>query len=106
MQFQELMPDVVHWLDIPRIDRLVSISHLKYNVIINSGIQVVDRIPIPQNWIPAGAQVEIAAKKAGGYYRPDPVPDATILAEAIGRDARRLKGKKCKCRRTVASLPN
>jgi hypothetical protein len=43
MRFQELMPDVLHWLGIPRTDRLVSMSHLKYNAIINSGIQVVDR---------------------------------------------------------------
>lgn len=86
MQFQELMPDVLHWLGIPRIDRLVSMSHLKYNAIINSGIQVVDRLPIPKDWIPAGAQVEIVAKTVAGYYRPDPVPNATILAEAIGRD--------------------
>ncbi|MEG4531728.1 GTP cyclohydrolase II [Microcoleus sp. D2_18a_D3] len=86
MRFQELMPDVLHWLGISRIDSLVSMSDMKYNAIINSGIHVVDRIPIPEDWIPADAQVEIVAKKAAGYYTPDPVPDATILAEAIGRD--------------------
>jgi hypothetical protein len=43
MRFQELMPDVLYRLGIPRLDRLVSISDLKYNAIINSGIQVVDR---------------------------------------------------------------
>ena len=31
-------------------------------------------------------KVEIVAKKAAGYYTPDPVPDATILAKAVGRD--------------------
>ena len=86
MRFQELMPDVLHWLGISRIDSLVSMSDMKYNAIINSGIQVVDRIPIPEDWIPADAQVEIVAKKAAGYYTPESVPDATILAEAIGRD--------------------
>ncbi len=86
MRFQELMPDVLHWLGISRIDRLVSMSDLKYNAIINSGIQVVDRIPIPENQIPADAQVEIIAKKAAGYYTPDGVPDATMLAETQGRD--------------------
>ena len=64
MQFQELMPDVLHRLGIPRIDRLVAMSHLKYNAIINSGIQVVDRLPIPKDWIPAGPQVEIVAQKS------------------------------------------
>lgn len=86
MRFQELMPDVLHWLGISRIDRLVSMSDRKYNAISNSGIQVVDRIPLPENWIPADAQVEIIAKRAAGYYTPDPVPDDTILAETKGRD--------------------
>ncbi|WP_293211030.1 MULTISPECIES: hypothetical protein [unclassified Microcoleus] len=106
MRFQELMPDVLHWLGIPRTDRLVSMSHLKYNAIINSGIQVVDRLPILEDWILAGAQVEIVAKKAAAYYTPDPVPDATILAEAIGRDARRFRRQRHDCSETVASLPN
>lgn len=86
MRFQELMPDVLHWLGISRIDRLVSMSDLKYNAIINSGIQVCDRIPIPENQIPADAQVEIIAKKAAGYYTQNGVPDATMLAETQGRD--------------------
>ncbi len=54
--------------------------------IINSGIQVCDRIPIPENQIPADAQVEIIAKKAAGYYTQNGVPDATMLAETQGRD--------------------
>ena len=86
MRFQELMPDVLHWLGISRIDRLVSMSDQKYNAILNSGIQVCDRIPIPEDRIPADAQVEIIAKKAAGYYTPDGVPDATILGETQGRD--------------------
>lgn len=86
MRFQELMPDVLHWLGISRIDRLVSMSDLKYNAISNSGIQVVDRIPIPEDWIPADAQVEIIAKKAAGYYTLDQVPDVKILAETQGRN--------------------
>jgi hypothetical protein len=106
MGFQELMPDVQHRLGIPRIDRLVSLSHLQYNAIINFGIQVVDRLPIPKDWIPAGAQIEIVAKKSPGYYTPDPVPDATIPAEAIGRDARRFRGQRHGCSGTVASLLN
>jgi GTP cyclohydrolase II len=86
MRFQELMPDVLHWLGITRIDRLVSMSDIKYNAISNSGIEVIERIPIPEDWIPADAQVEIAAKKAAGYYTPDQVPDATTLAKTKGRD--------------------
>ena len=85
MRFQELMPDVLHWLGITRIDRLVSMSDMKYNAIVNSGIDVIERIPIPEDWIPEDAQVEIAAKKAAGYYTPDIVPDAATLAEIKGR---------------------
>jgi GTP cyclohydrolase II len=85
MRFQELMPDVLHWLGITRIDRLVSMSDMKYNAITNSGIEVVQRIAIPDDWIPEDAQVEIAAKQAAGYYTPGEVPDAIALAEIKGR---------------------
>ena len=85
MRFQELMPDVLHWLGITRIDRLVSMSDMKYNAITNSGIEVIERIPIPDDWIPEDAWVEIAAKQAAGYYTPGEVPDATTLAEIKGR---------------------
>ncbi len=85
MRFQELMPDVLHWLGITRIDRLVSMSDMKYNAITNSGIEVRERIAIPEEWIPADAQVEIAAKQAAGYYTPGKVPDAMKLAQIKGR---------------------
>ncbi len=86
MRFQELMPDVLHWLGITRIDRLVSMSDLKYNAITNSGIEVIERIPLPENWISAEAQVEISAKKAAGYYTNEPIPTAEQLAETKGRN--------------------
>ena len=56
MRFQELMPDVLHWLGITRIDQLVSMSNLKYAPIVGSGIEVVERVPIPDGLIPAEAQ--------------------------------------------------
>jgi GTP cyclohydrolase II len=68
MRVQELMPDVLHWLGISRIDRLVSMSNMKYGPIVASGIEVVERVPIPDALIPADAGVEIDAKKAAGYY--------------------------------------
>jgi GTP cyclohydrolase II len=69
MRFQQLMPDVLHWLGIVRIDRLVSMSHLKHTPIVESGIEVIERVPIPDGLVPADAQVEIAAKTAAGYFR-------------------------------------
>ncbi|ONG47259.1 hypothetical protein BKE38_24305 [Pseudoroseomonas deserti] len=84
MRFQELMPDVLHWLGITRIDRLVSMSNMKFAPIVQSGITVLDRIAIPDALIPPDAQVEMDAKKAAGYFS-DHVPDAAELAVAKGR---------------------
>ncbi len=84
MRFQELMPDVLHWLGITRIDRLVSMSNMKHTPIVNSGIEVVERVPIPDDLIPPDASVEMDAKKAAGYFSVS-VPDAAELALAKGR---------------------
>ena len=84
MRFQELMPDVLHWLGITRIDRLVSMSNLKYAPIVGSGIEVVERVAIPDYLIPPEASVEMDAKKAAGYYTPD-VPDGAELTKPKGR---------------------
>lgn len=85
MRFQELMPDVMHWLGITRIDQLVSMSNLKYDAIVQSGIEVVERISIPEELVPADAQVEMNAKKAAGYYTEDEVPDDVSLKQTLGR---------------------
>ncbi|HTR17086.1 MAG TPA: GTP cyclohydrolase II [Acetobacteraceae bacterium] len=84
MRFQELMPDVLHWLGIARIDRLVSMSNMKFQPIVESGIEVVERVPIPDELVPADAQVEIDAKKAAGYYTTE-MPTEAALKEAKGR---------------------
>ena len=44
MRFQELMPDVLHWFGITKIDRLVSMSNMKYDAITGSGIEVGERV--------------------------------------------------------------
>ncbi len=85
MRFQELMPDVLHWLGITRIHRLVSMSNMKYDAITGSGISVGERVNIPDELIPADARVEIDAKMAAGYFTPGPVPDADDLKRTIGR---------------------
>ncbi len=87
MRFQELMPDVLHWLGVQRIHRLVSMSNLKYDAIVRSGIEVGERVRIPDELIPADARVEMDAKVAAGYFEPDGVvPDAQELAVAKGRE--------------------
>jgi GTP cyclohydrolase II len=85
MRFQELMPDIMHWLGITRIDQFVSMSNLKYDAVVQSGIEIRQRISIPEELIPADAQVEIKAKQAAGYYTEGEVPDATVLTQTIGR---------------------
>jgi GTP cyclohydrolase II len=85
MRFQELMPDVLHWIGTKRIDRLVSMSDMKYNAITRSGIEVTERIPIPADRIPADAHVEMDAKKAAGYYSESGVPTKEDLQKTKGR---------------------
>jgi GTP cyclohydrolase II len=85
MRFQELMPDVLHWLGVRRIHRLVSMSNIKYDAIVGSGIEVGARVKIPDELIPADARVEIDAKMAAGYFTDAEVPDAQRLCEAKGR---------------------
>ena len=85
MRFQELMPDVLHWLGVKRIHRLVSMSNLKYDAIVGSGIEVGERVQIPAGLIPGDAQVEMDAKRAAGYFSTEPVPDAEQLAATRGR---------------------
>jgi GTP cyclohydrolase II len=83
-RFQQLMPDTLNWLGLRRIDRLVSMSDMKYDALVEQGIDVVERVPLPDELVPADAHVEMEAKKAAGYYTPEPsAPDE--LAATVGR---------------------
>ena len=86
MRFQELMPDVLHWLGITRIDRFVSMSNMKHDALVRSGIEIGERVRIPDELVPADARVEMEAKMAAGYYTAgDAVPDAAVLERTKGR---------------------
>ncbi|ETO10243.1 hypothetical protein RFI_27134, partial [Reticulomyxa filosa] len=61
-RFQAMMPDVLNWLGIERIDWLLSMSNEKYEAIINAGIRVDQRVPLPNMYVPKHAFVEITAK--------------------------------------------
>jgi hypothetical protein len=60
-------------------------SDLKYDSLVSQGVEIVERIPIPNELVPTDAQVEIAAKKAAGYFTPDGMPSGEALTQAVGR---------------------
>jgi len=85
-RFQQLMPDVLHWLGIKRIDRFVSMSNMKHDALTQGGIEIGERVPIPAGLIPDDASVEMEAKKAAGYYTPEAAPTEDELKKVVGRD--------------------
>jgi GTP cyclohydrolase II len=85
MRFQELMPDVLQWLGVTKIDRFVSMSNMKHDALVRAGIEIVQRVPIPDALIPPDARVEMDAKMAAGYFTEGAVPDGNELAKPKGR---------------------
>ena len=85
MRFQDLMPDVFHWLGITKIHRWISMSDMKFDAMDKQGIKIMQRIPIPDHMIPADAQVEMDAKKAAGYYVDGPAGRLNDLHLPKGR---------------------
>jgi GTP cyclohydrolase II len=85
-RFQELMPDIFHWLGIAHIDRFASMSDMKYDALANQGVVVNERVDIPADLIPEDAHVEMEAKKAAGYF--------TSEAPKTGEDPDNVKGRK------------
>ncbi|MCO6416748.1 GTP cyclohydrolase II [Siccirubricoccus sp. KC 17139] len=83
-RFQQLMPDVLHWLGITKIHRLVSMSNMKHDAMVEQGIEVGERVPIPPDRIPPDASVEIEAKKAAGYYAPEGGADLSTTGRPLG----------------------
>jgi len=85
-RFQEFMPDCLHFFGIKKIHNLHSMSNMKYDAIVKSGIEVVNRISIPDDLIPQDAQVEMEAKKAAGYFSKEPKKSKEALKKVKGRD--------------------
>ena len=84
-RFQQLMPDVLHWLGVTKIDRFVSMSNMKHDALTSSGIEIGERVPIPDELIPDDAKVEMEAKKAAGYFSAH-APSADELRSTVGRN--------------------
>ncbi|KAF5022543.1 hypothetical protein F66182_5376 [Fusarium sp. NRRL 66182] len=68
MRFQALMPDILHWLGIKKIDRMLSMSNMKHDAIVGQGIPIHERVELPEELIPADSRVEIDAKITAGYF--------------------------------------
>jgi GTP cyclohydrolase II len=83
-RFQQLMPDPIHWLGLRRLDRFVSMSDMKHDALVSQGIEIVERVPIPDDLVPPDAHVEINAKRAAGYYSAEPTKPED-LTDSVGR---------------------
>ncbi|WP_253938524.1 GTP cyclohydrolase II [Hahella sp. HN01] len=86
MRFQPLMPDPLHWLGVTRIDHMASMSNMKFEALTSQGIEIVNRITIPDDMIPEDAKVEIDAKVAAGYFSPGAPLSKDALSVKSGRD--------------------
>ncbi|RDB16228.1 Uracil-regulated protein 1 [Hypsizygus marmoreus] len=85
MRFQALMPDVLHWLGIKKIDNMVSMSDMKYDAIVKSGIPILRRYDLPDHLIPPDSRVEIDAKIAAGYFSSGKQITEADLVKTVGR---------------------
>lgn len=68
LRMQELSTDVLHWLGVRHVAKWVSMSNLKSEAILQSGITIGQQIGIDPHRIDPAAQVEIQAKIASGYH--------------------------------------
>lgn len=86
MRFQDIgPPDILHWLGVTKIDNMISMSNLKYDAIVKSGIPIHKRYEIPEELIPADSRVEIDAKIQAGYFSDTKKFTAEDLKNTVGR---------------------
>eukprot|EP00455_Lapot_gusevi_P029443 TRINITY_DN3152_c0_g1_i4.p2 TRINITY_DN3152_c0_g1~~TRINITY_DN3152_c0_g1_i4.p2 ORF type:complete len:772 (+),score=315.78 TRINITY_DN3152_c0_g1_i4:58-2373(+) len=95
-RFQDMMPDVLLWLGIRRIDWYFSMSSDKYDAITAMRVNVMQRVPLPDSWVPKGAQVEITAKISAGYHTEN------ISSDDISQRLRQPDSIRHQCQRIYA----
>jgi GTP cyclohydrolase II len=93
MRFQALMPDILHWLGITKIDRMLSMSNMKHDAIVDQGIPIHERVPIPDEMIPEDSRVEIDAKIHAGYFTTGKVMSMEELNAVQGRACKSCCGQ-------------
>lgn len=94
-RFQEMMADVFLWLGIKRIDWLLSMSSDKYEAITSRGIEVMQRVSIPDSYVPKGAAVELTAKVSAGYHTDN------IESDKVIADLRALPSIRERCKQIL-----
>src|SRR5262249_45898414 len=85
MRFQELMPDVLHWLGVRTIHRLGSVSNMKHDAILAPGITLGERLPLPDALIPPEPRGEMHPPWGAGASASAGAPDAPELTRPKGR---------------------
>lgn len=87
-RFQALMPDPLHFLGVTKIHNFISMSDMKYNAIVNTGIKIENRVEIPAELVPDDAQVEITAKVFHGYNAGEAYQgiNKESLKKTVGRE--------------------
>ena len=78
-------------------------SDMKHDALVSQGIEIVERVPIPDELVPPDAHVEIEAKKAAGYYTPEPQKPDDLQNTSAGRSksiesCRRTSETAARCR--------
>lgn len=58
---------------------------MKYDAIVNQGIPIHERVPIPERLIPEDSRVEIDAKIYAGYFTNEKIPTIEELSQVRGR---------------------
>jgi len=72
-------------LGISKIDRMLSMSNMKHDAIVEQGIPILERVPIPDEMIPEDSRVEIDAKIHAGYFTTGKVMSMDELNAVQGR---------------------
>jgi len=61
-RFQALMPDPLHFLGVTKIHNFISMSDMKYDAIVATGIKIVNRVEIPPEMVPVSATTRICLR--------------------------------------------
>ncbi|KAG5361379.1 putative GTP cyclohydrolase URC1 [Yarrowia sp. E02] len=64
---------------------MLSMSNMKHDAIVEQGIPILERVPIPDEMIPPDSRVEIDAKIAAGYFTTGAVMSEEELSGVKGR---------------------